>query len=125
MESKEGLPEDFRSSDFTIPLAIEVPTAERFKVPESDVIRGFARMSVAQPELCQIFSPIEQMIYPLQFSFITPILEDLPFLFLVQFLLRLIGICQFPWFQPGNILYSMANHPFNSENQSSFSLPYC
>ena len=124
MERKEGLTEDFRSSDFTIPLAIEVPIVERFKVPETDDIRGFARMSVAQPEFCQIFTPLEKMIYPLRFSFITPILEDLPFLFLVQFLSRLIGICQFPWFQPGNMLHSMVHHPSNSESQSRFSLPY-
>ena len=127
MERKEGqVREEYCSpSDIVIPLTIEIPLAERFIVPESDVIQSFAQMSVSRPELCQIFCPIDRMIYPLRFSFITPILEDLPFLFLVQFLLRLIGICQFPWFQPGNILYSMVNHPSNSENQSSFSLPYC
>ena len=64
------------------------------------------------------------MIYPLRFSFITPILEDLPFLFLVQFLSRLIGICQFPWFQPGNISHTMVHHPSNSVGQSSLSFPY-
>ena len=69
--------------------------------------RSFATISVARPERRNALCSIEKMVYPLRFSFISPVHGELPFLFLVQFLRRLIGICHFSWFSPGSRSYEM------------------
>ena len=102
---------------------VEISFGEEFIVPSSDAVQSFADISVCQPELRGNFCAENLMIYPLRFSFITPIFKGLPFLFLVQFLRRLIGICRFSWYQPGNLLYDMVHDSANSENQASFSIP--
>ena len=119
MEQNTNFYNDFR--EFLIPLS----EWELFIVPDSDAVRSFARYSVARPELRGIFVYTSEIVYPLRFSFISPIFGRIPFLFLVVFLRRLVGICQFSWFLPGNQLYKMIYCTANNVNQSSGSIPYC
>ena len=84
-----------------------IPSDELFIVSKYDSGRSFATISVARLERRNAFCSIEEMVYPLRFSFISPVLGELPFLFLVQFLRRLIGICHFSWFSPGSRSYEM------------------
>ena len=88
-------------------------------VPNNDNVRRFAEISVARPELRQVFCSFAEMVYPLRFS------RELPFLFLVKFLQRLIGICRFNWFSPGSLLYGMVYCSENTVDQRPSSVPYC
>ena len=60
------------------------------------------------------------MVYPLRFSFISPVFMELPFLFLVKYLQRLIGICR-----PGDLLYGIVYCSANTVDQRPRSVPYC
>ena len=122
MEPNTNFSNEFRDNLFPDPFLSEW---ELFIVPDSDVVRSFARYFVAQPELGGIFVYTSEIIYPLRFSFISPIFGRIPFLFLVAFLRRLVGICQFSWFVPGNRLYEMIYCPASDVNQPSGSIPYC
>ena len=44
---------------------------------------------------------------------------------LVRFLQRLIGLCRFRWFSPGNLLYEMVNCTENIVGQGPSSVHYC
>ena len=65
------------------------------------------------------------MVYPLRFLFISPVFRELPLLLLVRFLQRLIGLCRFRWFSPGNLLYEMVNCTENIVGQGPSSVRYC
>jgi hypothetical protein len=78
-----------------------------FVIPDLRFVQDFGAQTVAQPEFRDIFCLVDQIIYPLRFSFVSPIFGGVPFLFLVQFLKQLVLICQFSWFQPGDRLYEM------------------
>ena len=56
-------------------------------VPLDGWVQSFATYSVNRPGLGKVFCSLDAMIYPLQFSFITPVFNSIPFLFLVQFLI--------------------------------------
>ena len=68
---------------------------------------------------------VREMVYPLRFAFASPVFGQLSFLFLVRFLQRLIGLCQFRWFIPGNLLYEMVYSSENTVIQNPSSVPYC
>ena len=95
-----------------------------FVVPNVEFVESFGIISVDRPELGDVFCSVEQMIYPLRFSFVSPVFGRIPFLFLVQFLRRLVGICQFSWFRPGNQLYAMVYCLANTADQPPASIPY-
>ena len=122
MDPNTNFSNEFRDNLIPDPFLSEW---ELFIVPDSDVVRSFARYFVAQPELGGIFVYRFEIIYPLRFSFISPIFGRIPFLFLVAFLRRLVGICQFSWFVPGNRLYEMIYCTASDVNQPSGSIPYC
>ena len=52
-----------------------IPSDELFIVSKYDSGRSFATISVARPERRNAFCSIEEMVYPLRFSFIGPIFE--------------------------------------------------
>ena len=92
MEPNTNFYKDF--CEFLIPDP-SLSEGELFIVPENDAVRSFARYSVARPELRGIFVCTSEIVYPLRFSFISPIFGRIPFLFLVAFLRRLVGISPF------------------------------
>ena len=95
-----------------------------FVVPNVEFVESFGIISVDRPELGDVFCSVEQMIYPLRFYFVSPVFGRIPFLFLVQFLRRLVGICQFSWFRPGNQLYAMVYCLANTADQPPARIPY-
>ena len=82
MEQNTNFYNDFR--EFLIPDP-SLSEGELFIVPDSDAVRSFARYSVALPELRGIFVYTSEIVYPLRFSFISPIFGRIPFLFLLHY----------------------------------------
>ena len=62
-----------------------IPSDELFIVSKYDSGRSFATISIARPEQRNAFCSVEEMEYPLIFSFISPVLGELPFLFWCNF----------------------------------------
>ena len=51
------------SSEFTVPDP-HLSDSELFIIPEIDVVRSFASISVAWPDLWDVFCSISEMVYP-------------------------------------------------------------
>ena len=56
-----------------------------FVVPNVEFVESFWIISVDRPELGDVFCSVEQMIYPLRFSFVSPVLGGSLFFFLFSF----------------------------------------
>ena len=122
MEQKIDGP--FLPSEFMI-LDPQLSGDDLFVIPDLRFVQDFGAQTVAQPEFRDIFCLVDQIIYPLRFSCVSPIFGSVPFLFLVQVLKQLVLICQFSWFQPGDRLYEIIYCAANTVDQIPSSIPYC
>ena len=99
-----------------------LPSDKLYIVSKYDSGQSFVTISEARPD---VLCSAEERVCPLRFSFMSPVLVELPFLFWVQFLRQLIGICHFSWFSPGSRLYEMVYTNANDVDQPPPSVSDC